>query len=354
MLRRALIILAIMGLSGLLPGAVMAQDGSQHTVAPGETLFRIALRYGVTVDALASANGITNTARIFVGQVLTIPGQVSTQPTVQQPAPAAAAPVAAAPENGSYTVQAGDTLNKIARRYNLTLAALMGANGIVNADLISVGQVLVIPGAGPAQPAAGANASAAPAAAAADQPLKTHVVARGEGLVKIAQKYGVTWQAVAALNELPDPNLIYVGMVLKIPKVDPNAAAGGTVSNPPAVTDSGKLIFVKLSEQRVYFYENGQLVRSVLVSTGLPGTPTVTGDFRIYLRYKAQTMSGPGYYLPNVPYVMYFHLGYGLHGTYWHSNWGHPMSHGCVNMPTDQAQWLYNWSTIGTPVRVRW
>jgi lipoprotein-anchoring transpeptidase ErfK/SrfK len=54
-----------------------------------------------------------------------------------------------------------------------------------------------------------------------------------------------------------------------------------------------------------------------------------------------------------VPYVMYFFEGYGLHGTYWHNNFGHPMSHGCVNLRTPDAKWFYNWAEIGTPVLVK-
>ena len=65
-------------------------------------------------------------------------------------------------------------------------------------------------------------------------------------------------------------------------------------------------------------------------------------------------MIGPGYDLPNVPYTQYFYKGYGLHGTYWHHNFGTPMSHGCINMPTDQAEWAFNWATYGTPVIVVW
>jgi len=122
---------------------------------------------------------------------------------------------------------------------------------------------------------------------------------------------------------------------------------------PDAPIPTGKAILVILHQQRVYIYEDGQLLRNVLVSTGLPGSPTVIGNFKIYVKYRAQLMTGPGYYLPSVPYVMYFYQGYGLHGTYWHHNWGHPMSHGCVNMPTPEAAWLYNWSEIGTPVYVR-
>jgi lipoprotein-anchoring transpeptidase ErfK/SrfK len=65
-------------------------------------------------------------------------------------------------------------------------------------------------------------------------------------------------------------------------------------------------------------------------------------------------MVGPGYDLPNVPYVMYFYQGYGLHGTYWHHNFGHPMSHGCVNFKTEDAGWLYNWASVGTLVNIHY
>jgi lipoprotein-anchoring transpeptidase ErfK/SrfK len=63
-------------------------------------------------------------------------------------------------------------------------------------------------------------------------------------------------------------------------------------------------------------------------------------------------MSGPGYYLPDVPYVMYFYKDYGLHGTYWHHNFGTPMSHGCVNFPTVDAGWIFENSRVGTIVNV--
>ncbi len=65
-------------------------------------------------------------------------------------------------------------------------------------------------------------------------------------------------------------------------------------------------------------------------------------------------MRGPGYDLPGVPYTMYFYKGYALHGTYWHNNFGHPMSHGCVNLRTSDAGWLFNWASVGTPVVTHW
>jgi lipoprotein-anchoring transpeptidase ErfK/SrfK len=65
-------------------------------------------------------------------------------------------------------------------------------------------------------------------------------------------------------------------------------------------------------------------------------------------------MAGPGYYLPNVPYVMYFYEGYGLHGTYWHNNFGHPMSHGCVNFTIEDAGWLFDFASVGTVVNLHY
>lgn len=121
---------------------------------------------------------------------------------------------------------------------------------------------------------------------------------------------------------------------------------------PADKSESGKWIEVDLSEQRLYAHEGQKTVFTAVVSTGRRYTPTVTGRFKIYAKYRSAPMSGPGYYLPNVPYTMYFYKGYAIHGTYWHSNFGTPMSHGCVNMKTSEAMWLYNWAPKGTLVVV--
>ena len=109
-----------------------------------------------------------------------------------------------------------------------------------------------------------------------------------------------------------------------------------------------------ISEQRLYAYNGDSLVASFLVSTGVAAHPTVTGSFTVYVKYTYADMSGPGYYLPDVPYTMYFYQGYGIHGTYWHNNFGTPMSHGCVNMLTSEAEWVFNFSKVGTPVIVHY
>ncbi len=116
----------------------------------------------------------------------------------------------------------------------------------------------------------------------------------------------------------------------------------------------GKWIEVVIAEQRLTAWENGRAVMSTPVSTGTRRTPTPRGTFRIYSKYVKQRMRGPDYDLPNVPYVMYFRRGgYALHGAYWHSSFGQPMSHGCVNLPTSAAAWLYHWAPRGTIVVIR-
>lgn len=128
---------------------------------------------------------------------------------------------------------------------------------------------------------------------------------------------------------------------------------GLTVNFP--VTD--KRIEVDLTNQKVYAYEGSVKVYEFLVSTGKWGR-TPTGEFTIWAKVKSQLMSGGSkelhtyYYLPNVPWVMFFYndqiakmRGFSFHGTYWHSNFGHPMSHGCVNMKTEEAKVLYDWAT---------
>jgi lipoprotein-anchoring transpeptidase ErfK/SrfK len=112
--------------------------------------------------------------------------------------------------------------------------------------------------------------------------------------------------------------------------------------------DEEKWIRVDLSEQIVVAYEKGKPIRAFVISSGLPGTPTVTGEFRIRMKVREQTMSGGQgsmyYNLPGVKWVQYFHRDYGFHGTYWHSNFGQPMSHGCINMTDTDAKWLFDWA----------
>lgn len=135
------------------------------------------------------------------------------------------------------------------------------------------------------------------------------------------------------------------------PTLEPTATE---ISTPPPVSGAleGRWIDIDLSEQRLYAYQDDTIVDSFLVSTGTWQYPTPVGRFAVWIKLRYTDMSGPGYYLPDVPYTMYFYGDYGIHGTYWHDNFGTPMSHGCVNMITEEAGWLFNWSYVGIPVVV--
>ena len=137
--------------------------------------------------------------------------------------------------------------------------------------------------------------------------------------------------------------------------VAPTKASSSSSSSSGGTTSYGaRWIDVNLSQQMVYAYEGDVVVNSFLTSTGTWATPTVTGSYKIYVKYVSTTMAGPGYNLPNVPYTMYFYKGYGIHGTYWHNNFGTPMSHGCVNLSIPDAEWLYYWASVGTVVNVHY
>lgn len=143
-------------------------------------------------------------------------------------------------------------------------------------------------------------------------------------------------------TSIPPPTKAYVA-----PTTSSGSSSGGGGSGE-------RWIDVNLSQQRVYAYEGDVVVNSFLASTGTWQTPTVTGKFKIYVKYVSTRMTGPGYDLPNVPYAMYFYKGYGIHGTYWHSNFGVPMSHGCVNLSIPDAEWLFYWASVGTVVNVHY
>lgn len=178
----------------------------------------------------------------------------------------------------------------------------------------------------------------------------THVVEAGQELGLIAKQYNVSISDIVQMNDLTDPDLLFIGQELLIPAAGIYAPTEETA--PPAPSATGRSILVSTGDQRIYAYENGKLVHSHLVSTGRSETPTVLGDYQIYVKYAADDMSGPGYFLPQVPYTMYFYQGYAIHGTYWHNAFGRPMSHGCVNLPVDEAQWFFDFAEVGTLVRV--
>lgn len=114
--------------------------------------------------------------------------------------------------------------------------------------------------------------------------------------------------------------------------------------------DGEKWIEVDLTKERIFGWEGNKKVYDFIIASGKPWTPTPEGEFRVWIKLRYHTMEGGSkilgdyYRLPNVPYVMYFKDGYGIHGTYWHDDWGHAITHGCVNMKTEDAAQLFNWA----------
>lgn len=159
---------------------------------------------------------------------------------------------------------------------------------------------------------------------------------------------------------------IFMGQRVTPPKIDLAQDRGKTSVLGDQTATGEKHIYVDLTNQTLYAYQGKTLFMQTLVSTGKWGR-TPTGDFKIWVRLRATRMtggSGADYYnLPNVPYTMFFAgdgvsaaAGFSLHGTYWHNNFGHPMSHGCVNMRIVDAEKIYYWiddpTVAQTPVTI--
>lgn len=128
---------------------------------------------------------------------------------------------------------------------------------------------------------------------------------------------------------------------------------------PPDGVTNGRWIDVNLAEQTVSVYDNNKLVFATLASTGIDPFYTRPGLFQIYEKKVSETMSGAFaadksdyYYLEDVPWTMYFDEARALHGAYWHSIFGYPRSHGCVNLSIADSHWLYNWARVGDYVYV--
>ncbi len=236
-------------------------------------------------------------------------------------------------------VQPGDTLSRIARRHGTSVSALIQANGIASPDLIYPGQSLTVPGAG-----------SAPVDRTVAVP-GVHVVQPGETLFRIAARYGTTVSAMAAANNLTSIQRIYPGQRLVLP--GPSGIGQPEVAPSAPASDGNRRIVVSLADQTLVAYENGSPVATFPISSGKAWTPTPVGRFQIYNRYRSQRMIGPGYDLPDVPYVQYFVGNYALHGAYWHNLFGSPTSHGCVNLRPEDAAWLWDWAGMGTEVVVQ-
>ena len=133
--------------------------------------------------------------------------------------------------------------------------------------------------------------------------------------------------------------------------------AAGAENLPYQAAPGEKWVDLNLSNKTVTAYEGATVVHGpVSIVDGAAETPTVTGTYKVYLQYESQTMRGENadgspYVAEDVPWVSYFYSGYAFHGAGWRSSFGYSGSHGCVNMPVSEAQWIYNWADTNTVVQ---
>lgn len=334
------------------PGHVWAQSGTVHTVQAGENLFRIALRYDTTVDAIREANGLPNHT-IRVGQDLAIPDVES----MEGPQSTAA--------DLSYVVEESDTLSTIAWRYGLEMQTLVEENGLASAHQLYPGQQLKLPGVQATEPEPEARSEPSvepesePAAADASEMPETYTVRAGDTLFSIARKFETDVAALSALNGISNPAHIYVGQELRLSGDVPTPAPAPATSGG---WGAGKRIVVDISEQHLYAYQGDQLVYSFVASTGQAPTYTKTGEF--YVQSKIPNAYGSAWNIWMPHWLGIYWAGStenGIHAlpiqpsgeTLWAGYLGTPISYGCVVLGSYEASQLYQWAEIGTPVSIR-
>ncbi len=113
-----------------------------------------------------------------------------------------------------------------------------------------------------------------------------------------------------------------------------------------------KVIGVSLKDQTLTYSLGPYILKTILISSGLPSTPTPPGEYAVEKKLPLVNYRGRNYYYPNTKWNMLFKSGskggYYIHGAYWHNNFGKPMSHGCINVSYAEMQSLYEWADVGT------
>ena len=338
--------LALAFLLTLAPGTAMAQGvGQTHVVRSGENLFRIALRYGVSVQALASINGISNPTMIYVGQRLVIPAYGNPtdapQPTstpvppTNTPLPPTNTPL---PLTDTPTPQPTDTISETADLPQPTLT-------------VTETETSPLP----------TNTPEPPTSTPAPKPAM-HTVAAGENLFRIALRYGLTTAQLAAANGIVNYSRVYVGQVLRIPAPGQAIAAPEPSAPGAPVAPGGKKVVVSISRQHLWAYSGDQVVFSFVASTGLASSPTAPGSYRVLDKIPNAYASTWNLQMPYWLGIYYVgRIENGIHAlpilangqTLWAGLLGRPASFGCVILATASAKQLYDWVDVGTPVIIQ-
>ncbi|MGX4592612.1 LysM peptidoglycan-binding domain-containing protein [Leuconostoc sp. JNUCC 76] len=206
------------------------------SVKAGDTLYKIAAANGTTVDALVKANNISNANLIFVGQQLQT---ASSSSTTQSSSSESSTTTTTSSSTGSYTVQSGDTLNKIAAANGTTVANLVAANNISNANLITVGQTLKLSASSTSNSTTTQSSTTTTQTTSNDTATASngsYTVKSGDTLNKIAAANGTTVANLVAANNISNANVITVGQTLKLSASSTSTSSSSTSSSSTATT----------------------------------------------------------------------------------------------------------------------
>lgn len=274
----------------------------------------------------------------------------------------------------SYLVQPGDTLFQIGLRFDVDWREIQQVNHLTG-TWIYPGQTLLIPtsaedptNAGDTTPTETAPSESAISGAAVSPP--THTVQRGETLGAIALRYGLTWQELAAANDLANPHWISVGQVLVLPSdaaTTPELTPSTPEPTPPAASSdvavpaTNKRIVIDISDQHLWAYDGETEVYSFVASTGLPGLDTRPGTYSVLNKVPNAWGGNWNIWMPDWLGIYWAgSLQNGIHslpilpdGTrLWDGYLGTPVSYGCIILGVTESKLLYDWAEVGVPVIV--
>ena len=316
-----------------------------YTVQPGDTLQRIALRLGVDQDAMRKLNNLTTQQMnwLTVGTTVTVPATGDELRFVRH-------------EEQKYVVKAGDSLGRIAEKYDLSLTEMLLANRIANPNAIYPGQSLIIPDK---KESDDTNDKAKDKAQIGPERngFFYYTVQPGDTVSTLAERFDSTRQAILDYNNLPDEKTVYLGLELRIPFGPPTLP----VDLPPAPA-SGTKFMVSLSRQQCWVFEGTRVAHTWPCSTGYGEWKTRTGTFAVQSKFD---MAKSQAYQLDMPFWLgIYNVGTyenGIHGLpirwstgkkIWTHLIGEPATYGCAMLDDDNAAELYKRAYIGMPVYI--
>ena len=274
-------------------------SGGNYLVQPGDTLYSIARRSGMSLNSLLSLNGLSQSSVIYPGQSLTISQSDSRVATTSSYTTKALA--SGVSTSGTYTVQAGDTLYGIARRSGMDLNTLLSLNGLSQSSVIHPGQTLKVSGAANATVASPISYKSTASSASTSE---TYTVQAGDTLYGIARRSGMDLNTLLSLNGLSQSSVIHPGQTLKV-----SGAANVTVASPVSYKSTASsasisgTYTVKAGDTLYRIaYNHGISLTTLLSINGLSETSTIIPGQQLVVSGSAKTTTATTTSIKTVSY----------------------------------------------------